>query len=125
VSKVLVIVEDEQEMRAVIRALLARDPRLEILGEAASAAEAVEIARTLEPGLIILDHLIDGPTTGLDAAPALKEAAPDAKILLFSAYDLASAARRSPDIDAYLAKDHPERLLPLAQELLGLDPIAA
>lgn len=50
----------------------------------------------LVPGLIIFDHFIDGPVTGLDAAPALKAAAPAAKILLFSAHDLAADARRSP-----------------------------
>ncbi|MBK5222254.1 MAG: response regulator [Acidimicrobiia bacterium] len=124
-TKVLVIVEDEEEMRVLVRALLVRDPRLEILGEATTAAEAVELARALEPGLIVLDHLIDGPVMGLDAAPMLRAAAPAAKILLFSAYDLAAEARRSPAVDAYLAKDVPERLLGLAQEPLGLGPVAA
>jgi two-component system, NarL family, nitrate/nitrite response regulator NarL len=123
--KVLVIVEDEQDMRVLIRALLTRDSRLEIMGEATTAAEAVELARTLEPGLIVLDHLIEGPVTGLDAAPSLKEVAPNSKIVLFSAYDLAAEARRSPAVDAYLPKDEPQKLLPLVQRLLDLDPVAA
>ena len=124
-TRVLVIVEDEDDMRVLIRGLLARDPRLEILGEATSAAEAVAAARRHGPGLIILDHFLDGPVTGLDAAPALKAVAADAKILLFSAFDLATEARRSPHVDAYLAKDQPQRLLPLAQRLLDLSPLAA
>ncbi len=124
-TKVLVIVEDEDDMRVLIRALLAQDSRLQILGEATSADEAVAAARTFGPGLIILDHFIDGPVTGLDAAPALKAVAPDAKILLFSAHDLATEARRSPAVDAYLAKDQPQRLLPMAQGLLDLPPLAA
>lgn len=122
-TKVLVIVEDEQDMRVLIRALLSADPRLEILGEATSAAAAIELARSLDPGLIVLDHFIDGPVHGLDAAPALKEVAPAAKIILFSAYDLAARARRSAAVDAYLPKDQPQELLPLAQRLLGLEPM--
>jgi DNA-binding NarL/FixJ family response regulator len=118
-------VEDETDMRNLVRALLARDPRLEVMGEASSAAEAVELARSVEPGLIILDHLIDGPVTGLEAAPDLKAVAPNVKILLFSAFDLGREARREPAIDAFLRKDEPMKLLPLAQRLLGLGPLAA
>lgn len=124
-TKVLVIVEDEEDMRCVIHALLARDPRLVVRGHATSAAEAVELAASLSPGLIVLDHVNDGPVDGLDAAPTLKQIAPEAKILLFSAFDLAVEAKRSRAVDAYLAKDEPQKLLPFAQSLLGLGPIAA
>ncbi|HVE94542.1 MAG TPA: response regulator [Acidimicrobiales bacterium] len=123
--KVLVVVEDEEDMRRMIFALLTRDPRLVVTGHATTAAEAIEAAASLSPGLIVLDHFIEGPVTGLEAAPSLKQVAPAAKIILFSAHDLSSEARRSPDIDAYLQKDQPQKLLPLAQSLLGLGPIAA
>jgi DNA-binding NarL/FixJ family response regulator len=119
--KVLVIVEDEADMRAVIRAMISADPRLEIVGEATNAAEAVEMARTVDPGLIILDHRIEGDVTGLQAAPMLKDVAPNAKILLFTAYDMRTAAEGEPAIDAYLRKDSIAQLLPLVQDLLGLD----
>jgi DNA-binding NarL/FixJ family response regulator len=124
-TKVLVTVEDEPDVRRMIHALLSRDPRLEILGEAASADEAVELARSTCPGLIVLDHLIEGPVTGLEAAPQLKSVAPAAKILLFSAHDLRKEARREPAVDAFVRKDDATRLLPTAQRLLGLDPVAA
>jgi DNA-binding NarL/FixJ family response regulator len=124
-TKVLVTVEDEPDVRQMIRALLSRDPRLEILGEAASAEEAIELARSAEPGLIVLDHLIEGPVTGLEAAPSLKEVAPSSKILLFSAHDLRKEAREEPSVDAFLRKDRPTELLPTALRLLGLDPLAA
>lgn len=63
-------------MRLVIRLQLMADPRIEIAGEATSAAKAIELSHTLLPGLIILDHSIDGDVMGLQAAPMLKEAAP-------------------------------------------------
>ena len=122
--KVLVLVEDEADVRLLVRALLAPDPRLEIVGEAASAEEAIELAQTIEPGLIILDHMLDGPLTGLEAAPELKAAAPNSKILLYSALDLRREARAEPAVDAYLSKDQPVRLLSTAQQLLGLSPAA-
>ena len=121
----LVIVEDEPDIRLLIRMLLTQDVRLAVVGEATSAAGALELARSACPGLIVLDHSVDGPMTGLEAAPALKVAAPGVKIILFSAYDLAADARRSPAVDAYLPKDQPSKLLPLAQQLLGLPPAAA
>jgi hypothetical protein len=61
---------------------------------------------------------------GLSAAPQLKEAAPESKILLFTAYDLEAEARREPAVDAYLRKDEIGKLLPTAQRLLGLEPVS-
>jgi DNA-binding NarL/FixJ family response regulator len=123
--KVLVVVEDDPDMRTLIRITLAQDPRLEVVGEAASADEALALVQTTDPGLIVLDHTIEGPMTGLEAAPLLKAAAPNAKILLFTAYDLAAQARATPAIDGYLRKDQFDELLPTIERLLALPPAAA
>src|SRR5438309_1350720 len=63
-ASVLALVEDEPDVRMLVRLTLTRDPRLEILGEAASATDAVELARTLQPGVVILDHGLEGDITG-------------------------------------------------------------
>jgi two-component system nitrate/nitrite response regulator NarL len=118
---VLLIVEDEPDVRALIRAILKRDPRLEIVGEASSAAEAIDAARTVQPGLIILDHSIEGDVMGLEAAPMLKEACPSSKILLFSAFDLQTEADAEPAIDAFLSKSDVRKLLATVLDLLELD----
>jgi DNA-binding NarL/FixJ family response regulator len=118
--KVLVVVEDDPDMRMLIRATLGVDPRVEVIGEASSAKEAVDLARRLDPRLIILDHAIEGEMTGLEAAPLLKQAAPNASILLFTAYDLAAEARAESAIDEYLRKDEIHLLLPTVQRLLAL-----
>lgn len=123
-TNVLVVVEDEPDMRTLIRITLAGDPRLEVVGQAASAEEALALVRTCEPGLIVLDHTIEGTMTGLEAAPLLKHAAPNAKILLFTAYDLATEARAEPAIDGYLRKDQFAELLPTVERLLALAPLA-
>ncbi len=119
---VLVVVEDDPDMRTLIRLTLALEERFLVSGEAASAADALDVVRSTDDlDLIILDHFIDGDIMGLQAAPLLKAAAPRAKILLFTSHDLATEARREPAIEAYLSKEHLEQLLPTAQRLLGLD----
>ena len=123
--RVLVVVEDDRDMRLLVRVTLAADPRIEVAGEATSAEEALSMVPTLDPGLIILDHAIDGDMTGLDAAPLLKRLAPKAKILLFTAYDLAAQAGAEPAIDAFLRKDDIDLLLRTVQRLLKLEGEAA
>ena len=83
------------------------------------------MARTTEPGIIVLDHGLAGALTGLDAAPQLKEVAPNAKIILFTAHAELRPAADEPAIDAFLLKTDISQLLPLAQRLTGLGPPAS
>jgi DNA-binding NarL/FixJ family response regulator len=122
--KVFVIIEDEPDMRALIGLLLGRDPRLELVGEASSAEEALAVLDTIDPGLIVLDHGIEGELMGLEAAPLLKQKAPAAKILLFTAFDMRREASLEPAVDEFLRKDRIADLLPTAQRLLGLTAAA-
>lgn len=119
--KVFVVVEDEPDMRMLISMMLAKDDRLELLGEAASAEEALAVVGSLEPGLIVLDHGIEGDIMGLEAAPLLKAKAPNAKILLFTAFDMSREAAGEPAVDGYLRKDRIDQLLPTVLRLLDLD----
>jgi DNA-binding NarL/FixJ family response regulator len=121
--KVFIVVEDEPDMRVLIAVTLARDPRLELVGEASSAREALELLDTVEPGLIVLDHSIEGDMMGLEAAPLLKAKAPRAKILFFTAYDMRREAQAEASIDAYLRKDNINLLLTVVRELLDLQPV--
>ena len=122
--KVFVVVEDEPDMRSLIGLTLGRDPRLELVGAAASAEEALAVLDSCEPGLIILDHGIEGDLMGLEAAPLLKAKAPLAKILLFTAFDMRREANEEPAVDEFLRKDRIGELLPTVQRMLGLDVAA-
>lgn len=119
--RVLVVVEDDPDIRLLLRFELDRDPDLEIGGEAADAETAIELARSIQPALVILDHRLAGEMTGLEAAPRIKANAPDARIVLFSASEeLRVPSRAEPAIDAFLMKTEIARLLPLCRKLLGL-----
>lgn len=123
--KVLVVVEDDTDMRLLIELTLAGDERLQISGSCATAAEAVAAAQAMQPDLVILDHFIEGDVMGLEAAPAIKAVAPHTSILLFTSHDLEVEALREPAIDHFLLKRDIGTLMPTVQRMLGLEPRAA
>jgi DNA-binding NarL/FixJ family response regulator len=120
--KVLVVVEDDPDVQFLVETIFAMDSRFALAGVADSAEVALETARTSEPGVIVLDHGLAGALTGLEAAPRLKEVAPQSKIIVFTARaELRRMADDEPAVDAFLLKTDAEQLLPLAQHLTGLD----
>jgi len=97
------------------------DPRFSVAGLAESAEDALELTRTTQPEIIVLDDRLAGALTGVDAVPQFKEAAPGAKIILFTAHaDLQARVVDQPDIDAFLLKTDTGELLPLAQQLTNM-----
>jgi len=118
------VVEDDLDMRLLIRVTLSADRRLAPCGETTTATEAIAMARELGPGLVIIDHNIDGQIMGLQAAPMIKAVAHDARIILFTSQDLSAEANQEPAIDAYLPKNDLRKLLSTAQRLMGLEPLA-
>src|SRR5665811_2294663 len=122
-AKILVVIEDDPDVQLLIDAIFGMDPRFGLLHVTESAEEALEAPPTSEPGIIVLDHGLAGPLPGLAAAPMLKERAPQAKIIMFTAHAaLQARAAREPAIDAFLLKTESDKLLRLAQELTGLGP---
>ena len=116
--KTVVIVEDDPDIQALISTIFSMDPRFSVSGLAESAEEALELARTTGPEIIVLDDRLAGELTGVEAVPQLKAAAPDAKIILFTAHaDLQARVVSQPAIDAFLLKTETGELLPLAQQL--------
>lgn len=92
----ILVVDDHTLFRRGLTALLARDPQLVVVGDAADAGQAQRKAQELQPDVILLDNHLPG-VNGVDALPALHEAAPAARILMLTvsedANDLAAALR--------------------------------
>ncbi|MGZ6826659.1 MAG: LytR/AlgR family response regulator transcription factor, partial [Mycobacteriales bacterium] len=101
----VVLVEDDATVRGVIEILLSTEPDLELVGTAVTAEEGIELVRRLAPDLVLLDNQLEGPLTGVQAAPAMKDLAPSVVVLLCTALDLAGVAAAEPAIDGYLRKD--------------------
>jgi DNA-binding NarL/FixJ family response regulator len=51
----VLIADDERMVRTALRAILESEPGLEVVGEAATGAEAVPLARSLEPDVVLMD----------------------------------------------------------------------
>ena len=79
----ILVVDDHTLFRRGVTALLARDPQFDVVGDAADAGEAQRRAEELKPDLILLDNHLPG-VNGVDALPALLEAAPDARVLMLT-----------------------------------------
>ncbi len=92
----ILVVDDHTLFRRGLTALLSREPSLEVVGDAADAGEAQRRAQELQPDLILLDNHLPG-VRGVDALPALREAAPAARILMLTVsedeQDLSAALR--------------------------------
>jgi DNA-binding NarL/FixJ family response regulator len=82
----VVIADDSDDVRLLLRSQLEIDGRFAVVGEAADGSAAVDIARDLQPDLIVLD-LAMPRLDGLQALPLLREAAPEARVIVLSGFD--------------------------------------
>lgn len=80
------IVDDDDDMRFLLRAVIERaNDGLQVAAEAAGAGEAIAQWRAIQPDVIVLDHRMPG-TTGLQVAATILAEHPAQSIILFSAY---------------------------------------
>lgn len=89
----VLIVDDHAIVRDGIRALLALSQDMSVVGEAASGREAIAVARTLRPDVILMDIAMPD-LGGLEATVEIRKARPDARILILSQYADAEYVRR-------------------------------
>ncbi|MFN2469404.1 MAG: response regulator [Gaiellaceae bacterium] len=78
----ILVVDDHPLTREALAALLTGDG-FAVVGEAADGRQAIDLARRLQPELVLLD-LSMPEVDGLEALPALKEAAPNAEVVVLT-----------------------------------------
>jgi len=101
----LLVVDDHNLFRRGLVALLGQDARLQVVGEAGDANQALNMAQRLRPDLILLDNHLPG-VQGVDAIADLKQALPGVRILMLTVSenvdDMAAGLRSGAD--GYLLK---------------------
>jgi two-component system nitrate/nitrite response regulator NarL len=121
----VLIVDDHPLFRRGVAQLLAMDPEIEVVGEAAHGAAAVELAKEKEPDLILLDLNLKtaagSSESGIDVLTALKDDDQACRVVMLTVSDapddLMHAIRAGAD--GYLLKDmEPEDLLARVREAL-------
>lgn len=81
----LLLVDDHMVLREAMRALLATEADLEIVGEAENGRQAVELAGQLQPDVVIMDIAMP-QLNGLEATRRITKEAPNTKVLILSSY---------------------------------------
>lgn len=101
------IVDDDEDMRFLLRAIIERANKgLQVAAEASGADDALQQWREVRPDVIVIDHRMPG-TTGLQVAQQILAEDAGQSIILFSAYldDDLIASADAVGIRACISKD--------------------
>ena len=85
----VMIVDDQAPFRRAARMVMAATPGFDVIGEAESGEEAVELFERLVPGLVLMDINLGRGINGIEATRRITNAHPDATVLLLSTYQAA------------------------------------
>ena len=81
----VVLADDHQMLLDALRAMLEKEPDVEVVGAAEDGRTALDLVRTLEPDVAVLDIGMPG-LNGIEATARLRARHPDLKVIALSAY---------------------------------------
>ena len=114
-AKIRILITDDHTLfRQGIKTLLGAESDLDIVGEAANGAEAVDKVTELRPDLVLMDIGMPG-LSSFEATRQIKKVRPDTKVLFLTMYDDEDYLVQCMEVGAsgYVLKDSP------AQQLLA------
>ena len=119
----ILIADDHEVVRVGLSALLDRQVDMAVVGAAASGNEAVELARSLHPDVVLLDvRMANG--SGNDACRAITAESPDTPVVMLSGYrdDESLFGAITAGASGYLMKILSLPSSPLLQPALSSEP---
>lgn len=101
-----ILVEDYEITRLGLRMALKKVPDIELIGEATTGEESIELVKKLNPHIVLMDIGLPG-ISGLTATEIIKDTFPDVKIMLLTSHDREEdvAAGIRAGANAYCLKD--------------------
>src|ERR1035441_10330191 len=81
----VLLAEDHQIVREGFRSLLEQERDIEVVAEAESGRQAVQLTRKLRPAVVVMDIAMP-LLNGLEATRQIRKASPDTKVLILSAH---------------------------------------
>jgi DNA-binding NarL/FixJ family response regulator len=111
----VLLADDHPVVRAGLTGMLAAEPDLTVVGEAASGDEAVALAARLRPDVVLMDLRMPAGD-GVSATARIRAALPETRVLVLTTYDTDADILRAVEAGAagYLLKDLPRAELAAA-----------
>ena len=82
----VLVVDDQKVFRRAVRALVGSVPQFDVVAEAGTGEEAVDLAVRLRPDLVVMDVRLPG-MSGIEATRRILDDRPDARVLLISTHE--------------------------------------
>jgi DNA-binding NarL/FixJ family response regulator len=101
----VLVVDDDPAMRLMVRAMLERDPRLDVISEAFNGKDAVAMAERTCPDAVVLGMQMPF-MDGITAASLIKRVCSNTAVIIFSAVMTPTLVQKAFDagVDLYLSK---------------------
>lgn len=102
----ILLVDDHKLIRDSWSFILNSDPRFQVVGETSAGDEAVEIAKSKRPKIVLMDVNM-APVNGFDATRMIRKYAPGSKVIGISMHSMPAYARRMLQLGAmgYVTKN--------------------
>ena len=121
----VVLADDTPDVRMLLRSTLQLDGRFEVVGEAGDGHAVIQLAGDTRPDAVVLDLSMPA-LHGLDTIPHLRSTAPEAHIVVLSAFDSAHMAEEALARGAAAYLEKASAFAELGDVLAGLcSPAAA
>jgi CheY-like chemotaxis protein len=111
-----VVVDDDEDVRFLLRMMLSRDPHFEVVGEAANGREAIDISEATQPDLLVLDRQMP-VMGGVEAIPEIRRRSPRTAIVLYTAANDGSSAQAAMAAGATYVLEKTKAMRSLVDEL--------
>lgn len=95
----VVVVDDEPDIRTMVKMVLSRKGAFEVVGEASDGADAIDVIADVRPDVVLLDLMM--PTPGDESLPHILSASPTSMVAVFSASDPSEHRQRLLGLGAF------------------------
>jgi DNA-binding NarL/FixJ family response regulator len=95
----VLIVDDQPAVRRGLHLRLSLEPEVEVIGEAGDGAEAISLADSLRPDVVLMDARMPG-MDGIEATAALRAVARESAVVILSFDDSAKTRTRAKEAGA-------------------------
>jgi NarL family two-component system response regulator LiaR len=120
----ILIADDHAVVREGLRSLINTEPGMTVIGQAEDGHRALEMARSLQPDVILLDMVMPHKS-GLEVIDVLKEENPEVRILVLTSFsddDMLFPAVKAGALGYLLKNSSPQRLLAAIRDVHRGEP---